>query len=386
MHKSYIRRFHANEIFHRIRIEPQISQKDIVTKTGFDKSTVSSIVNRFDELGLIKRSTNAAGTKPGRPAEGLSISPNKGVLVGIQVERATLSFAISGLDGQPVLTQQQSFDGQIDKLARLVAKGIEQIKAAVDNLGDILAVGVSLPGLVADDGTLVHAPALNWHEIPILQVLGDKVPYPLFVGNDVKAAAMAEHMFGDCVDEKDFIYLFSGSGVGGALFLKGELYGGAKGLAGELGHVKVVPQGRMCSCGSYGCLSAYLSRQALALEIQQLGFKDVVEFSDILKLAAEGDMQVLGVLDRAATILGAAVANYINIFNPPLVMLGGDLARGETYFRTSLESEARRLSHQSMFDQTRIAFSKMSASKGYLGGVALALDGVTGLDGAHVLP
>lgn len=386
MHKSYIRRFHANEIFHRIRIEPQISQRDIIARTGFDKSTVSSIVNRFDELGLIRRSSNGPGSKRGRPAEGLSISPDKGLLVGVQVERTALSFVISALDGQPLVTQQQRFDGGVGKLDTLIARGIAKVRAACDRPGEILGVGVSLPGLVTDEGLLVHAPIVGWHDVPVFDLLSSKVHYPLFIGNDVKAAAMAEHMFGDCVDEDDFIYLFSGSGVGGALFLGGEMYGGATGLAGELGHVKVVPQGRPCSCGSYGCLSAYVAGYAMTSEVQHLGIEGVSEFGDVLKQAAGGNLVVLDVLNRAALMLGAGIANFINIFNPPLVMLGGDLARAEAYLRPATEQEARRLAHPSMFAQTRITFSKISASKSYLGGVALALDGVTGLDASHVLP
>jgi predicted NBD/HSP70 family sugar kinase len=386
MHKSFIRRFHANEIFHRIRIEPQISQRDIIAKTGFDKSTVSSIVNRFDELGLIRRTSKAPGTGPGRPTEGLSISPDKGLLVGVQVERTLLSFVVTALDGQPLVTQQQSFDGSIRKLDTLIAKGIAKIRGACDRPGPILGVGVSFPGLVSNDGALLHAPVVNWYNVPIFELLSAKIHYPLFIGNDGKAAAMAEHMFGSCVDEDDFIYLFSGSGVGGALFLDGEMYGGATGLAGELGHVKIIPQGRPCSCGSYGCLSAYVAEYALTSEIQHLGETAVRDFSDVLKQAAEGNPVVLGVLDRAAEILGAAVASFINIFNPPLVMLGGDLARAETYLRPSMERETRRLAHPSMFAQSRIVFSRISASKAYLGGVALALDGVTGLDASHVLP
>jgi predicted NBD/HSP70 family sugar kinase len=95
---------------------------------------------------------------------------------------------------------------------------------------------------------------------------------------------------------------------------------------------------------------------------------------------------VLGVLDQAGEILGSAVSSLINIFNPPLVVLGGDMSRAEAFLRPAFERALRRLAHPSMFAQTRINFSEISALRPYLGGVALALDGVTGLDGSHVLP
>jgi predicted NBD/HSP70 family sugar kinase len=386
LHNSYIRRFHANEIFHRIRIEPQISQRDIVAKTGFDKSTVSSIVNRFDELGLIERSQNAGENRPGRPTEGLSISPDTGLLVGVQIEAETVAFVVAGLDGVPLATRQYSFDGRIEGIDKLVGKGIAQARADCGRVGPILGVGVSLPGLVNDEGVLMHAPVLDWHDVPIFDLLRARISEPLYIGNDGKAAAMAEHMFGSCVDEDDFIYLFSGSGVGGALFLGGKMYLGAKGLAGELGHIKVVPQGRFCSCGASGCLSAYLSEPALAVEIGRMSGKPVASFDDILARSAAGEPIVLGVLDQAGEILGSAVSSLINIFNPPLVVLGGDMSRAEAFLRSAFERALRRLAHPSMFAQTRINFSEISALRPYLGGVALALDGVTGLDGSHVLP
>jgi predicted NBD/HSP70 family sugar kinase len=386
LHSSDIRRLHANEIFHRIRIEPRISQRDIVAKTGFDKSTVSSIVNRFDEMGLIERSQNEGENRRGRPTEGLAISPCKGLLVGVQIESEIIAFVSAGLDGLPLATHQSRFKRKIDGVAKIVGEGVARVSAESGHAAPILGIGISLPGLVSDDGVLVHAPVLGWRNLQIYDLLRRRVAAPLYIGNDGKAAAMAEHMFGSCVDEDDFIYLFSGSGVGGALFLSGEMYMGAKGLAGELGHIKVIPQGRYCSCGASGCLSAYLSGPALATEIERISGKPVATFDDILAKACNGDPTVIGVLDQAGEVLGSAVSSLINIFNPPLVTLGGDMSRGARFLQAALDRTLLRLAHPSLLAQTRIEFSEMSAHKPYLGGVALALDGITGLVGSHVLP
>ena len=386
MHPSYIRRFHANEIFHRIRLEPQISQRDIVAKTGFDKSTVSSIVNRFDEIGLIVRSQGAGENRRGRPTESLSISPMSGILVGVQIEATEIAFVVAGLDGVPLATRRQPFNGKVKGIEAVIREGIGAACAESGREGPPRGIGVSLPGLVSSEGMLVHAPTLGWHEVPMLELLKVTIAEPLYIGNDGKAAAMAEHMFGNCIDIDDFIYLFSGSGVGGGLFLNGEMYLGATGLAGELGHVKVVPQGRLCSCGASGCLSAYLSEPALAAEIGQMSGKPVRSFDQILDRAGNGDPVVLGVMDHAGEVLGSAVASLINIFNPPVVALGGDMSRAEAFLRSGFDRTLRRLAHPRMFEQSRIIFSEISAQKPYLGGVALALDGVTGLDSPHVIP
>ena len=386
MFPSIVHRFYANEIFHRIRLEPRISQRDIVARTGFDKSTVSSIVNRFHELGLIVRQPNSPQKRPGRPTEGLSISPHSGVLIGVQIDYGELAFVVAGLDGQPLESYSQPFSGKLRGLETTVAEGVQRIRAASKRTGPVLGVGVSLPGLVNSAGVLVHAPIFGWRDVPMFDLLSKTISAPLYIGNDGKAGAMAEHMFGSCVDVKDFIYMFTGSGAGGAIVIDGQIYRGTTGFAGELGHIKVVPRGRLCSCGAMGCLSAYVSSPALAAEINHLSGLSVQTFAEILDRAKDGEELIIDALDEAAEVIGSALASLINIFNPPLLVLGGDMSRAVSFLEPGVTRALRRLAHPSMYAQTRVLFSELSAVKPYLGGIALALDGVTGLDSSRVIP
>ena len=129
MKVSDIRRFHANAIFHCIRVSPGTSQRDIVKATKFDKSTVSSIVSRFDELGLVLRTPGSGSSRPGRPTEGLSISPRTGVLAGVQVEERELGFVVAGLDGTPLSHRRQRFSGRVDTLADDMHAGVAALIA-----------------------------------------------------------------------------------------------------------------------------------------------------------------------------------------------------------------------------------------------------------------
>jgi predicted NBD/HSP70 family sugar kinase len=233
---------------------------------------------------------------------------------------------------------------------------------------------------------LVHAPVFGWRNVPVLEMLSRSIREPLYIGNDGKAAAMAERMFGSCTDVKDFVYLFSGSGVGGAIFVDGQIYRGNSGFAGELGHIKVVPQGRLCTCGALGCLSAYLSEGALAAEINHLGGTTVQSFGEIIAEAEAGKALFIEVLDEAAEVLGSALASLINIFDPPLLVLGGDMARAARFLEPGVTRTLRRLAHPSMYAPSRVQFSELSALQPYLGGIALALDGVTSLDPSRVVP
>lgn len=384
MDRSYLRRYHANAIFHRIRLIPLISQREIIEQTGFDKSVVSSIVSNFTEMGLIERQSKPDANRRGRPSEGLLISPASGLLVGVEIEADAMGFVVCSLDGSILTSKIEPFDGNLSGIPQFLKRGVAAVVEASGSSAPVLGLGVSLPGLVNSDGTLVHVPVLGWRDVDILAHLQSVTDAPVFVGNDGKAAAMAERMFGACTDIEDFIYLFSGSGVGGALFLDGKIYGGADGLAGELGHIKVVPQGRFCSCGASGCLSAYLSEPALLHEIERLGGKAPADFSCILEGAEGGDEIILNVLDHAGEVLGSAVSSLINVFNPPVVLLGGNLSRAKAYLGASMQRALIRLAHPAMYSRSTVQFSKISEGMPLLGGVAIALDGVTSLDGPHV--
>lgn len=386
MDRSFLRRFHASAIFHRIRVEPGVSQTEIIERTGFDKSTVSSIVSRFAEQGLVERHAKTNESRRGRPSEGLVIAPNAGILVGVEVEASEMIFVACGLDGAVLAEKVLPFDGAVEGVEAFISAGTALVVEASGSSARVLGVGVSLPGLVNSDGALVHVPVLGWRDIDILGRLKATCPFPVYVGNDGKAAAMAEHMFGACIDMDNFIYMFSGSGVGGALFLDGTVYQGAGGLAGELGHIKIVPQGRFCTCGASGCLSAYLSAPALIEEISRLGPARPRSFDHIVELAEAGDTVVLNVLEHAGDVLGSAVSSLINIFNPPVVLLGGDIARAAPFLSNALDRALQRLAHPAMFSRSTVKFADPNVGAPRLGGVALALDGVTDIENSHVLP
>lgn len=386
MDRSFLRRYHASAIFHRIRIQPDVSQREIIERTGFDKSTVSSIVNEFIERGLVERRAKVSASGRGRPSEGLVIAPGSGLLVGVEVEANELIFVACGLDGAVLAEQVLQFDGQLAGVETVIARGVDELVQLAGSDASVLGIGVSLPGLVDTNGKLVHVPALGWRNVDILGHLRQACAAPVYVGNDGKATAMAENMFGACVDLENFIYLFSGSGVGGGLFLDGTIYKGAGGLAGELGHIKIVPQGRFCTCGAAGCLSAYLSDSALIEEISRLGQVTPASFEEIMEMAAAGDPIVLNVLDHAGEVLGSAISSLINIFNPPMVLLGGDLATAAPYLSGAVDKALRRLAHPAMYRPGIVIFAEPGVGGPRLSGIALALDGVTHAAGSQILP
>lgn len=386
MHPSYVRQLHASQIFHALRVRPGISQRELCDITGCDKSTVSVIIKRFEELELVERFQGKSEGQRGRPLERLRLSEHQGLLLGIHLEFGVLRIVASTIGGKPIDGIDAPLPGRPEELAGLVKQRIAMLCDKIGRSADeIRGVGVCLPGLVRTGGSLADSPQLHWVDVPVLDLLRDSVAAPIYVDNDTNAAALAEHMFGACTQFDDFILLQGGSGLGGGMFLNGRVYRGKNGYAGELGHIKVVKDGRLCSCGSMGCLSAYLSTDQL---VERLGKHDprIASLQDLRFRAEAGDEGVLAVLDEAGEFLGVAVSDIINSFNPPAVVLAGTLAVLEPYMRDGLRRSLRRNTMSVTLDQVEILVSSLSTDPILRAGVALALEGFTSLDKPEATP
>ena len=197
-----------------------------------------------------------------------------------------------------------------------------------------------------------------------------------YAGNDARGAGLAEKLFGCCIDVNDYVFIDSHSGVGGALFLGGTLYTGVGGFAGEVGHCKVVPYGRVCDCGAAGCLSAYISGPALERRFATLGLK-VSSFQEMAGLADAGKAGALAALEEAGEMLGTALSDFINLFNPPNVVLGGGLAVLSRHLLPAAKRVMARQTLASPLSSSRILVSELALEEVPRGPLAIALEGLS---------
>ncbi|QFG68246.1 ROK family glucokinase [Ornithinimicrobium pratense] len=204
-------------------------------------------------------------------------------------------------------------------------------------------VGVAVAGLVdAARGTVVFAPHLPWREEPLRDRLAARLDLPVVIDNDANAAAWAEHRFGAGRGESHLLLITLGTGIGGAVLTEGRLQRGRHGLAGELGHVRVVPDGRACPCGNRGCWEQYVSGTLLRRDGQELvrrggaasaalaaacgGDPDRLRGEDVTRLAREGDPASRAVLAAAGRWLGTGLAGAVAALDPGTVVVGGGLS------------------------------------------------------------
>jgi glucokinase len=224
----------------------------------------------------------------------------------------------------------------------LTAKEIDQ--------SSVRAIGVAAPGPIDSRSGVVTAPPNlpGWHNVPLASLFHDEFDLPAYLENDANAAALGEHRFGSGRGYNHMVYVTVSTGIGGGFIFDGRLYTGATGGAAEVGHMTLVPEGPLCSCGNRGCLEVLASGSAIAREARryvQRGLPTLVaELADsdleritaklVSEAAERGDDVANAILDQAMRYLGIGLANLTNLLNPELMVIGGGLSKmGDRMFR-----------------------------------------------------
>jgi glucokinase len=269
---------------------------------------------------------------PGRAVLSLDIGGTK-LAVGV----VTSDGAVHGLVVEPT----RRWEGPDAVIPRLFDLGHRAVAAAA--LGrPVEAVGISCGGpLDSATGVLISPPhLLGWVDVPLGSMTRDEFGVPVYLENDATAAALGEHRFGAARDVGTMIYLTISTGVGGGAVIDGRLHRGAAGNGGELGHLMVRPGGRLCSCGRRGCLEAYVSGTNIAERAAEglragraggvgsrLAGVDPLTAADVAAAALAGDAFARAVWTETTDVLGQAVTDLVNVFEPELVVLGGGVTR-----------------------------------------------------------
>lgn len=251
---------------------------------------------------------------------------------------------------------------------------------------DVTGCGVGAAGQIQkDSGVLSVAPNLGWRNVPLGAMLSERLKRPVRVVNDLAAAAWGELNAGAGRGAQDVYVVFVGSGVGSCIIANGQLVRGTGGVAGELGHTKVVPGGRLCGCGELGCLEAYagghnLIAQARELlsagrsaELTRLTGGDPARLTPVtLEEAAEArDPGALEIHERAGQMLGMAVANMVTVLNPARLILGGGVLMNCPGLRRHLEEGVRSLASMVSREHLSINMAELGDDSGLIGAALL---------------
>ncbi|HJR80033.1 MAG TPA: ROK family transcriptional regulator, partial [Anaerolineales bacterium] len=335
-----LRQINLSTVLTHLRQNAPISRAALAEITGLNRATITRLVRELIEHGFV-RETGFQALRAGRPSILLQLDPDAGCIIGAEIEVNFASVILTDLSAQILWREEIDFadsdeqDAILNSIAQLVRKACAK---ATETNRHILGLGMSLPGLVdVTSGVLLFAPNMRWSDVPIRQWLQNEFDFPIYLDNKANMAALAERYFGSARDSDYVLYINITAGVGAGIVLNQRILPGASGLAGEVGHMTIDPNGVKCNCGSYGCWETYVSALAVFRRVREsiLGgeesqlaevVRDGFERITILLMveaARNGDRVALAAFEETGFYLGVGLANLINAFNPQKVVLGG---------------------------------------------------------------
>ncbi len=332
--RDLIRAINRSAILNTIKTHGPISRVEIVRLTRLSAATVSGITAELidDDLVFEKETGDSKG---GRRPILLALNPKGGYVVGLKLSENQIVGVLTDLKATVLAKHTQSLGNHslaqtIDTLGQVVEALVSQCNLKQKQL---LGVGLGLAGIIdGPHGRLRHSPTFGWHDVPIGDLLRERVRAPVHIGNDVDTLTLAEKWFGKGQGLDNFLTVTIGRGVGLGIVVNGQIYSGFQGGAGEFGHTVVDPSGPPCDCGNRGCLETYVSDPALLLSAKEAvkrgDLPETVQTLDaLLQKAQEGNPAAQAIFTQAGQVLGRSIANLINIFSPQQIIISGEGVR-----------------------------------------------------------
>jgi glucokinase len=258
----------------------------------------------------------------------------------------------------------------------IVGDMVDAISTLRDRCGGGLAgIGVGVPGFIQmENGVIRNSNNLaSLENFPLRDELSKRLEAPVILENDANAAAIGEQWIGAGKDVKDLVLLTLGTGVGGGIISDGQIIRGSLGMAGELGHITVVPNGNPCGCGNRGCVEKHASATAITAMAKLLGLGDAMSAKAVYDLAMEGNEKALTIFKSMGEALGIALAMLINTFNFPLYLIGGGVIDGWPLFAPAMIEETKRRSFTYRASNPRIEKATLGNKAGLYGAAYLPL-------------
>lgn len=328
----------ADSVLQLIWRERQTTRADIARRTGLSRSTVSEIIDGLLKTGLIAE-TGSGKSRGGRRPIVLEFQDEARCILGVDLGATHVAVALTDLRGKVLSWHAVDYPVRTDPdgTRALVMELCDGCLKEWNHDGcQLMRIGVAVPSPVDPlyPKMLSEVVIPAWQGESGLEELQLRYGVPVHVDNDANLGALAEHMWGAGKGINDFVYIKIAHGIGAGHILNGEIYRGAGGVAGEMGHLPIDPNGPACVCGMNGCLATFIGKPALADRIGEL-LKEYPDsslkrrkssFDAIESAALRGDPAALELVNEIAGYLGIAISGYFNLMNPSLAILGGGLA------------------------------------------------------------
>ena len=372
----------AGRIVRMLTERGAMSAAQLSRLTGLAKSTVSTALSELRRSGMVLEAGNGSAGNVGRPATALTLNPNAGTCIGILIGQTEVQVILADV-AHTVLYDKISVldDGYTPATATKVIRRLvaEAYEARWQSPSGLLGVGVAVGGPVNPvNGRMLRAGGMpDWAGVDMKELLGPIFEgVPVFCDNESNCSAIAEMTWGAAQGYDDFIVYTLDLGVGGAIVSGGRVLRGVAGGAGEFGHVVVDPNGPLCRCGNRGCIEVYASFRDLLGEAAA-HFGRELRIADVVAMAQDGDAFCRALIERAGEAGGYGLGLIGSVFNPPLVVVSGRLARsGDLLMQPLIRSYERYtlIKENDVPDVARTVFRASSFTDGAcLGAVGIVL-------------
>lgn len=379
-----IRDINQLRILRLLSQNPGLSRHQVAQRTGLAKATVSQITNELFSRGLLREIDEPAGEPTvGRPPTKLEFTVRR-LTIGIEITGSQCTAALTDLHARTLRIKSGPLETPtVPAVVGALARQVRQLSATLPE-DAVIGIGVAVPGIVGSARSTVRlAENLGWEDVPLGQLLAGATGVPVTLINRTNAGALAEYRVGSGRGATNLVYASLNVGIGAGVIIDGQLYEGATGCAGELGHITVDRNGERCRCGNRGCLELVAALPAIlrsynhpvATAPGHHHTASLLRAADELRQRANaGDAGALAVVQQAARYFGLAVAQLANAFNPDTVVIDSPLLKSDTLFLPEFTEALADYTFPVAFSGLKTAAASFGARGGAIGAAMFAID------------
>lgn len=320
-----------NNRLHVLRLIRQspISRAELARKTGLTRAAVTIIVDALISEKLIIEG-EAVKSNSGRHPTMLQLNNTAAYSVGVDITRDGCFVCLCDFSGTLVKKEFVNFKATPEQTINSICEAINNF-----NKENILGIGISSPGPLDSINGVILAPPNFTHfkNFNIVEPIKEKCGLPVFLEKDTNALALAEK---NLIQKSDFLYLLADHGLGGAVIKDGMLFKGANGFGCEIGHITLDYNGELCDCGNRGCASLYTSVSSISKKANKPNYEEVCSSAE------NGDLNCLNALKYQGEMLSHALISFVNLFEPPYIILGGELKKGISFLKPIIEENLKK--------------------------------------------
>ena len=364
------------------------SKAELGDLVELSRSKIAAELDRLTERGLVEEAGLAESRGGRRPAVVRVASGLR--FIGVNVGATSVDVAVT--DGELEVIEHIAEELEVREGPQRVLGRVVELVGKLREQGHLTrlhGLGIGLPGPVSFRDGVPYAPPImpGWDQYPVRDTLMRELGCPVLVDNDVNVMALGEKQSGVAKNSDDFLFVKIGTGVGCGILVGGEVYRGANGSAGDIGHIQVDEDGPPCSCGNLGCLEAFFSGGALARSAQavarsgespflaiRLEEQGMLAATDVADALAAGDPVALRLVREGGRHLGLVLAGLVSFFNPSLIVIGGGVAGIGHVLLAEIRSAVYRRSLPLATNNLPLVVSELGEDAGVIGAARMISD------------